>query len=215
MSESLTQLSLDDLLKRFADDAPTPGGGSASALAGALAASLTTMVGNLTVGKKGYEDVAEDADFARTKASLLGLHLGMAVEADAGAFDEVMAAMGLPKGTDEEKEARKAAMQKAFKYAAEVPLTTARECLQIGKLALKLLTIGNKNAATDAGVAVLLAVAGAEGALFNVAINLGSIKDEDWLAQTRSVTAPLWQELEALRAQLWPALKAAGVEIPR
>lgn len=214
MSE-LLDLQTDVLLERFGSSEPAPGGGSASALAGALAGALARMVAGLTVGKKHYEAVSDEAQGLGERARELADRLAAAVEEDAKSFDAVMAAMALPKETDDEKAARRAAMQDAFKGATMVPLATARASLEAGELALRLLAIGNKNASTDAGVAVLLAVAGGEGALFNVAINMGSIKDEAWLAERRAEIDPLWKALEKLRADLWPALKDAGVETPR
>lgn len=211
----LLDLPADVLLERFGSAEPAPGGGSAAALAGALSGSLARMVALLTIGKKNYEAVSDEAERLASQAQDLADQLAAAVEEDARSFDAVMAAMGLPKATDEEKAARKEAMQEAFKGATMVPLATAKACLETGRLALRLLAIGNQNASTDAGVAVLMAVAGAEGALFNVAINLGSIKDEAWLAERRAEIDPIWKALEQLRADLWPAMKNAGVDVPR
>lgn len=213
--DHLLDLPADVLLERFGSAEPAPGGGSAAALAGALSGSLARMVALLTVGKKNYEAVSDEAERLASQAQDLADQLAAAVEEDAKSFDAVMAAMALPKATDEEKAARKEAMQAAFKGATMVPLATAKASLEAGKLALRLLAIGNQNASTDAGVAVLMAVAGAEGALFNVAINLGSIKDEAWLAERRAEIDPIWKALEQLRADLWPAMKNAGVDVPR
>ncbi|HEY9723427.1 MAG TPA: cyclodeaminase/cyclohydrolase family protein [Oscillatoriaceae cyanobacterium] len=215
MTVTLTQESLDRLLGRFADAEPTPGGGSASALAGALAASLAAMVCRLTVGKKGYEAASDEAASLRDAADTLARRLREAVEADAASFERVMAAMALPRADESQKSERQAAMQAAFQHATLVPLDTARACLEAGRLASRLLAIGNRNASTDAGVAVLLSVAGGEGALFNAAINLGSIKDAAWVDSRRAELAPLWTELDALRGALWPAIRDAGVETPR
>lgn len=215
MTVTLTQEPLDKLLGRFADAEPAPGGGSASALAGALAASLAAMVGRLTVGKKGYEAASDEAASLRDAADALARRLREAVETDAASFERVMAAMALPKATDEQKAERVSAMQAAFQHATLVPMDTARACLEAGRLASRLLAIGNRNASTDAGVAVLLAVAGGEGALFNAAINLGSIKDAAWVDARRAELAPLWSELDSLRGALWPAMHEAGVETPR
>lgn len=212
---TFSQLPTQALFARFADHSPTPGGGSASALAGALAGSLVQMVANLTVGKKNYEAVSDEAAALRARAEGLSNRLLAAVEEDAKSFEVVMAAMGLPKETDEEKAARRDAMQEAFKGATLVPLETARACLEAAQLAHRLLAIGNQNASTDAGVAVLLAVAGGEGSLFNAEINLGSIKDAAWVAERRGELAPIWRELESLRSELWPAMRQAGVDVPR
>lgn len=212
---TLHRLPFDQLLGRFADGEPTPGGGSASAIAGALAGALAAMVAGLTIGNKNYEAVADEAATLASQARALAERLSAAVDADAASFEAVMAAMGLPKETDEQKEARKAAMQAALKGATLTPLATARDCAEAAKLGSRLLAIGNRNASTDAGVAVLLGVAGAEGALFNVEINLGSIKDADWVAARRAEVDPLWAELENLRGGLWAGMREAGVETPR
>jgi formiminotetrahydrofolate cyclodeaminase len=212
---SYPQLPTQDLLAKFASGDPAPGGGSASALAGALAGSLAQMVCRLTIGKKNYEDVGPQASAILHRAEALSERLLAAVEGDAASFERVMAAMAQPKATDEEKAARTGAMQDAFKGATIAPIGVAQACLEAGKLALGLVVIGNQNASTDAGVAVLLAVAGGEGALFNAEINLGSIKDADWVAERRAEVAPLWAELAELRTGLWPAMRTAGVDTPR
>jgi formiminotetrahydrofolate cyclodeaminase len=212
---TFTSLPAQDLLERFASNDPTPGGGSASAFAGALAASLARMVAGLTVGKKGYEEVSAEAEKLGADARSLQAKLDAAVAEDAASFDAVMKAMGLPKATDEEKEARKAAMQDAFKGATLAPLGVAQACLETAKLGVRLLAIGNKNASSDAAVCVLLAVAGAEGALLNVAINLGSIKDEAFVEEHREAADGLWEALEATRSDLWPQAKAQGLDIGR
>lgn len=214
-SVNFSTLPLSNLLESFGDNTPAPGGGSASALAGALAASLARMVGGLTVGKKGYEEAGPEAESLAHAARALGAKLEQAVTDDAAGFDAVMAAMALPKATDEEKEARKQAMQVALKAATVGPLAVARACLEVGQIALRLLAIGNKNACTDAGVAVLLAVTGAEGALLNAAINLGGIKDAEWVSDREDECERLWEGLEAMRSDLWPQLRAHGLDVPR
>jgi formiminotetrahydrofolate cyclodeaminase len=203
------------LLDRFASNDPTPGGGSASALAGALAASLTQMVGALTVGKKGYEAVEQEARTLGEDARRLGAKLARAVTEDAQSFEQVMVAMGLPKATDAEKATRQTAMQTALKGATLAPIAVANASLEVGGLALRLLSIGNRNASSDAAVAVLLACTGAEGALLNAAINLQSIKDEAWVEEQQETCDGIWESLEALRSDLWPQVRATGLEVPR
>lgn len=214
MSGAYLSQPFSGLLATFGSSEPAPGGGSASALAGALAASLAQMVSRLTIGKKNYEAATPEAEELLVKAEALTARLANAIEGDAASFERVMQAMALPKETDEQKASRRDVMQDAFKGATLAPLGVAQACLEVGRLAVRLLAIGNQNASTDAGVAVLLAVAGGEGALFNVAINLGSIKDEAWVADRRAEVEPLWRDLRALRDQLWPALGQAGVEVP-
>jgi len=167
---------------RFVDEvsteSPAPGGGSVAALMGSLAAALATMVANLTVGKKGYESVwAEQATLAE-EGQRVKDRLVRAVGEDTDAFNRVMDAMRLPKDTSDESAARTKALESASKHAAEVPLQTARLCLDALRLAEQAALNGNTNSASDAGVAGLAAQAGLEGAALNVLINLGSIADK-------------------------------------
>jgi formiminotetrahydrofolate cyclodeaminase len=122
--------------------------------------------------------------------------------------------MALPKDTDEAKAARREAMQAAFIGATEPPLQAARTCLAAGRLGLRMLAIGNRNASSDAAVAVLLALAGAEGSLLNVAINLGSIQDADTAARLQTEADGIWAGLTALRRDMWAAARAAGLAEP-
>lgn len=214
MTTAFTTLPFPALLTRFAGKDPVPGGGSASALAGALAAALAQMVGGLTVGKKGYEGAADEAEALGLRAGALSARLVEAAEADAAAFDAVMRAMALPKESDADKAARKAAMQEAFQDATRAPLAVAKACLEAGQLALRLVAIGNRNATSDAAVGVLLAVTGAEGSLFNVAINLGSIQDAAFVAEHGAAAEACWAEAAALRERLWEAARDAGLECP-
>lgn len=212
---TFVDLPLPELLGRFADKEPVPGGGSAASVAGALAAALGAMVGGLTVGKKNYEAVSDEAAELKAKAETLQATLLGAATDDAAAFDRVMAAMALPKATDEEKAARSAAMQAAFKGASDAPLAAARACIEAGELCIRLLAIGNKNASSDAAVGALLAATGAESALLNVAINLGAIKDEAYVTTTRAAANDVWAAAASLRDQAWAGSKAAGLDIPR
>ena len=193
---------------RFVDEvsteSPAPGGGSVAALMGSLAAALATMVANLTVGKKGYEDawpaLAELAEQGQgVKAALL-----RAVDQDTDAFNRVMEAMRLPKGTPEQNAARDRAIEEANKAAAEVPLQTARLCLDAIRLADTAARRGNRNSASDAGVAALAGRAGAEGAVLNVLINLGSIRDADFnarcVAECTALTTQARTACEAVQA---------------
>jgi glutamate formiminotransferase / formiminotetrahydrofolate cyclodeaminase len=180
---------------RFVDEvsteSPAPGGGSVAALMGSLAAALATMVANLTVGKKGYEDawpaLAELAEQGQdVKAKLV-----RAVDEDTDAFNRVMDAMRLPKGTPEQAAERDRAIEDANKSAAEVPLQTARLCLDAIRLAGLAARRGNRNSASDAGVAALAGRAGVDGAVLNVLINLGSIRDLEFKARCVAETTAL------------------------
>lgn len=172
--------SLEVLLERIAAATPTPGGGTVSAICGALSAALSRMVANLAVDKAGYEVVQADlgAIEARGKA-LQRKFLDLAAE-DARAYDGVVAAMRLPKAGDAERAARKDAMQEAYKRATEVPMETIRTSLDALELARRAAEKGNRNAITDVGVAAILAQAAMRAAALNVKINLAAIADLVW-----------------------------------
>ncbi len=176
-------------LDATAAGAPAPGGGSVSALAGALAAALAAMVARLTVGKPKYANVEARMQAVIAQAESLRAKLTAAVDADSAAFDAVMAAMKLPKATDEEKAARQAAIQAATLHAAQVPLETARASLQALELARVVAQSGNASSMTDAAVAGLMAHAAVEGAGLNVRVNAASLVDQ---AQARVLLEELY-----------------------
>ena len=168
-------------VERFVDEvsshSPAPGGGSVAALAGSLGAALAAMVANLTVGKAGYESAWESSSTLAERAQTLKGSLLRAVDEDTKAFDEVLAAMRLPKGAADEKAARATAIAAAYEKATSVPLATARLCLEAIELTAEAAATGNRNSASDAGVGALLARAGVESAVLNVRINLPSVRD--------------------------------------
>lgn len=181
-------MKMKELLEVFASKSATPGGGSASALSGALGAGLVSMVANLTIGKKDYEDVEGEMKDILGKSETLREKLTSLIEEDAQAFDKVMAAFKLPKETDEEKGKRREAIQQATKDAALVPLEVmkcSREALRLAKdVALR----GNKNSISDCGVAALELRTAVEGGDLNCLINLSSIKDDDFNARLKKET---------------------------
>ena len=176
--------SIRNYIENVASKEPTPGGGSVAALAGSLGSALTAMVGYLTIGRKMYEELDNEAkkemdnNFEELKKSIEKLnHI---VDEDTKAFDKVMEAFKLPKETDEEKKNRSQAIQEGYKVALEVPLRCAEECFKVLELQKIFADYGNVNAITDVGVGALLAATGLEGALLNVKINLNSIKDQEY-----------------------------------
>jgi len=195
---------------RFVDEvsaeSPAPGGGSVAALMGSLAAALATMVANLTVGKKGYENAWPELATLAEQGQGVKAALVRAVDEDTDAFNRVMAAMRLPKDTPEQAAERDRAVEAANKAAAEVPLQTARLCLETIRLADLAARRGNRNSASDAGVAALAGRAGVEGAVLNVLINLGSITDADFKARCAAECAALTNEArtacDAVQAQV-------------
>jgi len=180
-----TEMRVDAFLDALASKEPVPGGGSSAALGGALGAALTSMVCNLTIGKKGYEDV-QDAmvDLLETSESLRR-ELVALLEADTQVYGKLMAVYRQSHKTPEQKRERKARLQAAYKEAAEVPLAIAECCARIVDLTLPAAEMGNRWLVSDAGVGVLLAEACLQGALLNVYINLSSIKDETYAEQVR------------------------------
>lgn len=181
----LMDKSVREFVTELASDSAAPGGGSASALAGCLGAALTTMVCNLSLDEEKFKADLPEIQSIRAQASALLEKLMRAVDEDAQAFNEVMDAYKLPKANDEEKRARLATIQQTMKKAALLPLGVAGDCLEALKLAGHILPIGNPNAASDAAVSGLMAYAALQGALYNVKINLGFIKDADFCADTR------------------------------
>ena len=184
-------------VEALASKAPAPGGGSASALAASMGAALAGMVCNLTVGRKKYAEVEEEALGYLARAQVLAGELDTLIKTDAEAFDAVGDAFGLAKETDAEKAARAEAIQQAMKGAAEVPLAVMQKGAEALGLAAKIVGIGNPNALSDIGVAALTAAAGVRGAQLNVEINLGSIKDEDFNARLSAECAALMAEVDA------------------
>jgi glutamate formiminotransferase/formiminotetrahydrofolate cyclodeaminase len=202
---------------RFADEvsteSPAPGGGSVAALMGSLGAALAVMVANLTIGKKGYEAVWREMGSLAEHGQGVKDRLARAVDLDTEAFNAVMEAMRLPKGSPEEAAARDAAIEAANVHAADVPLDTVRLCLEAVKLAEAAAAGGNRNSASDAGVAALAARAGAEGAALNVLINLAGIKDQAFrdscVQETGTLVAEIRQRCEAVQARV-----KAGFAVP-
>ena len=186
----LANLNITEYLAKAAEGTAVPGGGSVAALNGSLAASLIEMVANLTIGKKGYEGVVEEINDIARHAKAFREKLTAAIDQDAQAYSEVMAAFKLPKETDPEKELRKQAIQRAFKHAAQVPMEVAKQAVEVLDLAGRAVASGNKNAVTDGLVAAMNARTAAMAALYNVKINLGSIEDDELVNNlTREINA--------------------------
>ncbi|TPV99345.1 MAG: Methenyltetrahydrofolate cyclohydrolase [Beijerinckiaceae bacterium] len=189
--------SLVTFLDDLASERPTPGGGGAAAVSGAIGAALVSMVANLTIGKKNYEAVREDLEAVNAKAELLRAELIRAIDEDVVAFNSVMGAYGLPRATDEEKAKRAASIQAALKDATLAPLRAVKACFDVIRLSAAAAEKGNLNVISDAGVAVLSANAGLRSAALNVFINAKAIKDRDFAEkQIAEVNALLAQAAE-------------------
>ena len=186
--------SLSAFVASVAANTPAPGGGSVSAHVGALGAALAQMVAGLTIGKKKYAAVDADMKELALRAAALGRELSALVAKDGAAYNVVMDAYKLPKDSEAQQAARTKAIDDALVGAAMVPLETARACVAVAGLAKEAAEKGNTNAASDAGVAALLAQAACRGAVYNVRINVASLSDQ-------SSGKALSQEAAALLAQ--------------
>jgi formiminotetrahydrofolate cyclodeaminase len=177
----LADQSVRALLEAFASSDPTPGGGSAAALAGALGASLLAMVAGMPKTKTGTPEDRAALDAARAKLVSLRDELIQLIDRDAQAYDLVIAAYRRPKGTDTEKAARASAIQEALRTATTVPLETYRACTDAMEAAATVAARGNPSAVTDVIVGYSALGLGMQGAAFNVEINLGSVTDAAWV----------------------------------
>ncbi|MDR1682799.1 MAG: cyclodeaminase/cyclohydrolase family protein [Candidatus Symbiothrix sp.] len=184
--KQLQELTVKEFLLTTAGDDPVPGGGSVSALCGALAAALSQMITNLTVGRKKYADVEENMkELAAVFNSYLD-ELAQLIDRDSDAYDTVFAAYKLPKETDEEKALRSQRIREATKIAAEIPLQTAQKACRLMDFIAIVAKMGNQNAITDACVAMMCARTAALGALLNVRINLNALQDTEYIEKLRS-----------------------------
>ena len=196
-----TTWQLSGFIDDLASGEPTPGGGSAAALAGALGAALAAMVARLTTGRPRYAAVEGQMQAALETAEALRAQLTRLVATDAAAYEEVRAAYRLPKSTQAEQAARAAAIQDALKAASRTPLDTMEACLAAMRLGRQVVQLGNPNAATDGAVGVLLAHAGLQGAALNVQVNLGGIEDRQFAAHARRAVDEALAEAGPLAAQ--------------
>jgi len=181
---ALASMKIDGFLSELASNSPAPGGGSVAALSGALGAALSSMVCNLTVGKEKYANVQDEIKNVLKNSEKLRNELTKLIDEDTEAFNDVMKAFKMPKETEEQKKKRSQAIQAGYKIAANVPLKTAKTCASILDVAMVVAEKGNKNSITDAAVSALMAKAGVQSAILNVKINLGSIKDEQFVKET-------------------------------
>ena len=182
----LADMTVSDFTKTLASDAPAPGGGSAAALAGAVGAGLTAMVGCLTQGRKKYADFAPFAAEIEEKEQQLRTALLDVMDRDTEAFRLVSDAFALPKETEEQKAARSAAIQNGLKACTQTPLECMRLSVEALKLTQSFLKAGfNQSSASDLGVAFLSLKSAVQGAWLNVLINIGSIKDPEFASACR------------------------------
>lgn len=181
----LAEMQVTEFVNLMASDAPAPGGGSAAALEGALGAALTAMVCALTVGKKKYADVQELAVESQKKAEDLKARFVDVMDRDTEAFNAVSAVFAMPKDTDEQKAARKAAMQEALKGCTKTPFEMMQLACETLELTRSLVGRLNASAASDLGCSALSLRAAIQGAWLNVLINISGINDEAFAAEYR------------------------------
>ena len=196
----------EQTIAAFAEDLasgnPSPGGGSAAAVSGVLAASLVKMVAVLTIGRKKYIAVQDEMEETATEAARLSALLSDLADRDARAYDGVMEAYKLPKSTEDEMGLRQEAVTQALRHAAEVPLQTACAVSKVLALAVSVAERGNTNAVTDAGVGALLAYAAFQAAAYNVRINIGSLEPKpEWALDMHKTIADLESHNSELATQ--------------
>lgn len=198
----LTDLHTKEFLALLASDAPTPGGGGAAAMAGALAAALASMQANLTIGKKNFVEQQAEAELLLLQAENSRSKLLELAEDDAAVFSEFMRCYRLPKSNEEEKLLRSQSICRAAKRAAEIPLEIARESLRVMRLALRMAQIGNPHVITDGAVSALLARAALRGSIYNIMVNLRLTQDEAYNMTLCQESNLLEQQAEKLEQEI-------------
>jgi formiminotetrahydrofolate cyclodeaminase len=191
---TLTDRTVSDLLAAFRSSDPTPGGGSASALAGAVGASLLAMVAGIPTPRATTKQDVERLDAAGARCGELSARMSELIDRDSAAYELVVAAYRLPKATDAEKAKRSARIQEALRAAIEAPLEVMRACSGAVEQAVTIAAYGNSNASSDVLVGLELLGAGLRGAKLNVEINLGSVKDQEYAGKTRETIDQLIEE---------------------
>ena len=209
--ESLSMIKdkpIQQFLDELASKAPTPGGGSAAAIMGAMGAALVSMVCNLTLGKKNYASVEDEIKAVLERSESLRVLLTDMIRADMNAFNQVMEAYGMPKITEEDKQTRDNAIQLALKAATDIPLSCAIAGSEVIELSRIVAEKGNKNVASDAGVAALAGYAALKSAALNVYVNIGAIKDETFALEKLDQINTLLADNEISTAEIYTAVKS-------
>ena len=194
----LVDKKLEEFLDELASSSPAPGGGSVSALLGALSSALTSMVCRLTENKKGYEEVSEEIKKVLEDSEKIRKGTTELIDEDANVFNEVMSALKMHKEDPERPEK----IQDAMKKATEVPLKTMRECYKVLELTRVVAEKGNVNSVSDAGVAALTANTGVLGASLNAMINLKFIKDTEFIEKTTKEVTDLTRKSSELNKEI-------------
>jgi glutamate formiminotransferase / formiminotetrahydrofolate cyclodeaminase len=198
----LASMDIYEFADELASDSPAPGGGSVAALNATLSAGLSAMVGNLSYSKKQYQDVKGQMIEVSDKAQRLKDFFTDAIDKDTDAFNKIMNAFSLPKGTEEEKAIRNKAVQEATKEATMVPFSVLERTVEAAEYALVMAEKGNRNSLSDSGVAGLTAAAAAEGALYNVMINLQGIEDESFKTEISGKAIEIFKQVQEIAAKV-------------
>ena len=177
-------MTIREFVDELSADSPAPGGGSVAALAGCLSASLSAMVGTLTWPKQEYKEHRQEMMKLPVAAQKLKDFFLLAIDRDTEAFNKLMACFGMPKETKEEMKARSKSIGEATRGAIDVPMEVLHGTLEALELAKAVAERGNRNSISDAGVAALMAKACADGAYYNIKINLGAVSDKDYVSRT-------------------------------
>jgi glutamate formiminotransferase/formiminotetrahydrofolate cyclodeaminase len=193
LDTALVEMKLTDFIDEVSRESPAPGGGSIAALAGALGASLSAMVSNLTANKRGSDAVDKILNDAAEECQQIKEALVNAIDEDTNAFNAYMNARRLPNKTTDEKKAREEAMQAGLKQAVMVPLNTAKQSLRAIEIAEVVAKNGNPNSITDVGVGAQSAYTGVLGGIYNVLINLKDINDQQFVDEMRKTCTELRQ----------------------
>jgi formiminotetrahydrofolate cyclodeaminase len=188
-------------LDKLCSKSPEPGGGSASALVGATAASLSGMLAALTVDKKGYEDVKSEMEGILAKASSLKDELLDLLQKDTEAFEDASKAFKMPRDTEEQKQQRATAIEEGLKKATAVPFAIMEKSLEVSRLARRVVKSGNEMAITDGAISALLAESAAIGAMFNVRINLSWMKDRGYVEKTEKRLGEILDEVKKIKEE--------------
>jgi len=207
--DKLVDMKINDFTDELSTDSPAPGGGSVAALAGSLAGALSSMVANLTVGKKGYEKNFERMGETAIKSQEIKDTFLSLIDKDTEAFNQVMFAMRMSKKTDEEKKEREKAIQSATKEATYIPLEVMETCKSLIPLISDVAKYGNKNSISDAGVAALMGISAVESAFLNVLINLQNIKDEKFVKKIKEKAEDVKEDVKEKLEKIYEEVEKA------
>jgi formiminotetrahydrofolate cyclodeaminase len=213
-ASSFRDLTLGGFVDRLASSEPVPGGGSASAVGASLGAALVAMVASLSEGRPKYATHADLHARSREIGERLAAHLLDLADEDAAAYAIFAAAMKLPRETEAEQSARKAALSSAARSAAEIPLLTVEACLELVAAAESLVGRSNVNASSDLDVAVLLGEAAARGAAANVLINLPSVDDDSFTGEATARVMRLLDSVEEIAASVHEGVRSGDSRSP-